>query len=287
MDRVYIYVVRILLLITVLQCTGCPTDTTIPDVNDCNHIEIKYPRGTLKYFVSTHQDILNQNEKNYIQSFEKFVLTDEERIKAFTSNMNLGSYTGRLHGGIAYADPTHVTCYRNNERITSFTIYGNTVVFDDKRKFKYPWGIPNLEIIEPLKMRPFKLRFFCSLNIDRLYASGYSRKNQYPDPNKWCDIIMLTRDNASYVTEERMRKNFVCPGADAGESHYAMNPNCDPNSPGDMVLLFETKAGWNQHGGPELFTFDNHDPKGGCVLLNDGTVKFIRTKEELNALKWK
>jgi hypothetical protein len=32
--------------------------------------------------------------------------------------------------------------------------------------------------------------------------------------------------------------------------------------------------------GPDLFTFDNHDPKGGCVLLNDGTVKFIRTKEE-------
>jgi hypothetical protein len=54
-----------------------------------------------------------------------------------------------------------------------------------------------------------------------------------------------------------------------------------------MVLLFETKAGWNQHGGPELFTFDNHDPKGGCVLLNDGTVKFIRTKEELHQLRWK
>ena len=77
-----------------------------------------------------------------------------------------------------------------------------------------------------------------------------------------------------------------------------------------MVLLFETKAGWNQHGGPELFTFDNHDTEGiapdvlpslqrssggGCVLLNDGTVKFIRTpvlseaegKEELHALRWK
>jgi hypothetical protein len=61
-----------------------------------------------------------------------------------------------------------------------------------------------------------------------------------------------------------------------------MNPNCEPNSPPDMVLLFETKAGWNQHGGPELFTFDNHDPRGGCVLLNDGTVKFIRTEEELH-----
>ncbi|MDI6448547.1 hypothetical protein [Anaerobaca lacustris] len=65
-----------------------------------------------------------------------------------------------------------------------------------------------------------------------------------------------------------------------------MNAACEANSPPDMVRLFETKAGWNQHGGPELFTFDNHDPRGGCVLLNDGTVKFIRTEEELHALRW-
>jgi hypothetical protein len=36
-----------------------------------------------------------------------------------------------------------------------------------------------------------------------------------------------------------------------------------------------------------LFTFDNHEPRGGCVLLNDGTVKFVRTKEELAQLRWK
>ena len=80
---------------------------------------------------------------------------------------------------------------------------------------------------------------------------------------------------------------WTCPGVHAEDCSYAMNPNCMYDSPGDMVLLFETKAGWNQHGGPELFTFDNHDPKGGCVLLNDGTVKFIRTEEELHALRWK
>jgi hypothetical protein len=68
---------------------------------------------------------------------------------------------------------------------------------------------------------------------------------------------------------------------------HAMNWNWEPNSPPDTVLLFETKPGWNQHGGPELFTLDNHDPKGGCVLLNDGTVRFIRTKEELAQLRWK
>jgi hypothetical protein len=66
-----------------------------------------------------------------------------------------------------------------------------------------------------------------------------------------------------------------------------MNPSCSYNSPADVVLLFEAKDGWNQHGGPELFTFDNHDPKGGLVLLNDGTLKFIRTEEELKQLRWK
>ena len=85
-----------------------------------------------------------------------------------------------------------------------------------------------------------------------------------------------------------IRKPLICPSTSEGNKcNYAMNPDCKPDSPGDMVLLFETKAGWNQHGGPELFTFNNHDPRGGCVLLNDGTVKFIRTTEELQQLRWK
>jgi len=86
---------------------------------------------------------------------------------------------------------------------------------------------------------------------------------------------------------EHTVKAYQCPGAGEGRCHYAMNSNCGADSPGEMVLLFETKAGWNQHGGPELFTFDNHDAQGGCVLLNDGTVKFIRTEQELHTLHWK
>ncbi|MGD2095208.1 MAG: hypothetical protein PVH77_09410, partial [Phycisphaerales bacterium] len=94
----------------------------------------------------------------------------------------------------------------------------------------------------------------------------------------------------AYLTTGRkytLIEPYRCPSSIEGECHYAMNSNCTTISPPDMVLLFETKAGWNQHGGPELFTFTNHDPKGGCVLLKDGTVKFIRTREELNQLRWK
>jgi prepilin-type processing-associated H-X9-DG protein len=114
-----------------------------------------------------------------------------------------------------------------------------------------------------------------------LYANDNNEK--YPIANEWCDIIAKN--------EEVPAKSFICPGAvlngDKGRCHYAMNPNCEPNSPPDTVLLFETKSGWNQHGGPELLSIDNHyKRKGANILFNDGHVKFIES-DEVNKLKWK
>ena len=109
----------------------------------------------------------------------------------------------------------------------------------------------------------------------------------YPMPRSWCDAMEALYGWHTSETYLSHMKAHVCPGVNEGRSTYAMNPNCKYDSSPDTVLLFETKAGWNQYGGPELFTFENHDPKGGCVLLNDGTVKFIRTKEELRQLRWK
>ena len=113
----------------------------------------------------------------------------------------------------------------------------------------------------------------------------------YPQPRGWCDSMewafvgSMIRSKRHEI-DSKMRIH-VCPSVAEGLSTYAMNRKCKFDSPPDTVLLFETKAGWNQNGGPELFTFDNHEPKGGCVLLNDGTVKFIRNKEELKQLRWK
>jgi hypothetical protein len=112
----------------------------------------------------------------------------------------------------------------------------------------------------------------------------YAGKKAYP--SKWCGAIVDDK-RADVIPTEYKMEYFKCPAAGQGKCDYAMNPGCKPNSPPDMVLLFEAKAGWNQRGGPELFTFDNHDPGGGLVLLNDGTVKFIRTDEELKQLRLK
>ena len=68
--------------------------------------------------------------------------------------------------------------------------------------------------------------------------------------------------------------------------HYAINPNATAASDPDMVLLFETEAGWNQSGGQEILTTKHHKGKGCSVAFVSTEVKFVKMKE-LGKLKWK
>jgi hypothetical protein len=123
----------------------------------------------------------------------------------------------------------------------------------------------------------------------------YSSENEgkYPTTDKWCDLL---RD---YYRE----KHLVCPSQErAGERcSYAINPYCEPNSPPDTVLLFETKGGWNQFGGMEIVSTDNHPYERdrfwgykirGCNVsfndsdFNDSSDRFVR-EEEFPKLIWK
>jgi len=108
-----------------------------------------------------------------------------------------------------------------------------------------------------------------------IYSCG---DGPYPTANKWCDLLV----QGGYTLEE----TFVCDGAREGRCNYAINPNVLPISHPRLVLLFETKGGWNQFGGPEILTTENHKGEGCCVLFNDGQVEFVTT-ERLGRLKWK
>jgi hypothetical protein len=123
----------------------------------------------------------------------------------------------------------------------------------------------------------------CPVNINILGKAIFiytheENNGKYPAKDKWCDLLM-----EGYYDE--IKECFRCPGNKEERCSYAMNQNCEPNSPPDVVLLFETKGGWNQFGGPELLTFENHKGKGCSIFFNDGSVKFI-TPEEVDDLKW-
>jgi hypothetical protein len=126
----------------------------------------------------------------------------------------------------------------------------------------------------------------------RLYANDY--KNQYPDPNQWCDLLL----EHGHVKVEHFtwpslifrmpvsRERVTWPVPTKGRSRWAMNPNCrTSNSPMDMVLLFEAEEGWNRFGGQELATTEYHDGLGCRVILNDGRVTFLRPAK-LKELNW-
>jgi hypothetical protein len=276
-----------------------PTKILPPDIKDCTRLEIQYQPSMLEYFFpyASQQNLLSQAERQHLRSQKTIEVSDPEHLKAFAKEISKGNPGGI----IAEGSTAKVVCYRDDERLTSFTIYNDaSIETEEKRIFMYKRGISSLNVLTP-QIQPFQSRIHCVNNLKNLWyrlrlyhLAKYinfvvmQRKTEieYKIPEEWCDALLL-KGYYNIVNVGMNTRLYKCPAADKGKCPYAINPNCEPNSPPDMVLLFETKAGWNQHGGPELFTFDNHNPRGGCVLLNDGTVKFIRTEKELNQLRWK
>ena len=135
-----------------------------------------------------------------------------------------------------------------------------------------------------LPSNPFTARKRCAANLRALgramliYAGDYDE--QWPTADKWCDLLIESKGSTE--------RNFKCPANKKKRCSYAINPNASKRSNFHprLVLLFETETGWNQFGGPELLTTDNHNGKGCNVLFNDNSVEFVKT-QELAQLKWK
>jgi hypothetical protein len=291
-----------------------------PDLTTCTRLEIQYEPSPIEYFYpyEIEQRLLNKEEADYLRSQNNIVIESDKGISAFANELK---QTKKIVGGIvSEKSKANVFDYHDNRRIVSFIVYDDIEIETEKKqRIKYFNELQSLRTLTH-QIQPFELRIHCAANMKILWyrlrfydqteksriksidmdtVFGEAQTNIvfeyeytkidsiYQSPNSWCDNMEL---NYGWPTSESyfsQMKAHVCPGVSEGRSSYAMNPNCKYDSPADMVLLFETKASWNQHGGLELFTFDNHDPKGGCVLLNDGTVKFIRTPEELQQLRWK
>ena len=134
------------------------------------------------------------------------------------------------------------------------------------------------------RTRQIAFRMVCGTNMSGLGRAMLIYNNDHdslPTSSKWCDLLIEHSD-----VDPAM---FLCKGAIEGPCNYAMNKNVENfdtgNAPHDMVALFETRPGWNQVGGPEILTTDNHQGEGCNVLFIDNSVRFIKTRD-LDKLKW-
>ncbi len=274
----------------------------LPDLTSCTKIDIRYQPSMLEYFFpyDSQQSLLSLAEIHYLRTVRKIILEDREDIEAIISDVRNSIPT--IYGIVRERTAAYIIFYDGSESLISFPIYNSASIVDSEMQvYTSAEGFESLKVVTPLIHR-IHLCVECAANLKdlwnrfQLYYEAEKNRTKvsssndeiiYPPPAKWCDAMMPAYKSIGMLNYW-IRKPLICPAnSEVSKCNYAMNPNCKYDSQPDTVLLFETKAGWNQHGGPELFTFDNHEPKGGCVLLNDGTVKFIRTKEELQQLRWK
>ncbi len=268
---------------------------SLPDLSRCTRLETWYVPSTYTVFTDNgrYASLMSAEELEELRSHEKGVLEDAGLIAKATVEIDRMYAQDSRESHSSYVPVMAcVAAYEGAERTAAIRLMAQ-----DHRMIRGSWWIDYgdrrlIALGFAPDLKPLALRLRCASVIESL---GRAVRN-CPTPNTWADAVVeeptelfdaLTAVYGEKLARDMRGSCLQCPSAAPGRCHYAMNANCQPDSPGDMVLLFETKAGWNQHGGPELFTFDNHDPKGGCVLLNDGAVKFIRTEAELHALRWK
>jgi prepilin-type processing-associated H-X9-DG protein len=147
--------------------------------------------------------------------------------------------------------------------------------------FLFVFGMPQLAAI-----RHLALKQMCQnnlLEIGKALRQYATDNNKYPTDYNWCDLLI----EHNSLKEEI----FWCGGADENRlkyknSNYALNSSAEPNSPPNLVLVCETKYGWNQLADPNLLTAENHMNKGSNILFNDGHVEFIKKKNFKNLI-WK
>jgi hypothetical protein len=268
----------------------------LSDMAACTRIEVLFESSAFEYLTRViggeEPFLFAPNEKEHLRSINKMVCNDRNAILAYARNLEDGRYTGVGAGRTKYR--TRVVGYKNDEKILSFWIIDGAPIInkgslltENRDRYSFGGGFPAFQSVVDKHLSPYLMRSYCAVKLGFFGGEVLEllRDAKLPRPSEWCDVIARHMERLGHLPINLQGSIFDCPSAKT--SHFALNAHCTAKSPSGTVLLFESKPGWNQHGGPELFSMDNHEPKGGLVLLNDGTMVFIRSHEDLIKLGWK
>lgn len=126
----------------------------------------------------------------------------------------------------------------------------------------------------------------CQIQLRNLFGAMTVYHHEYgiyPTADQWCDLVSenMKKNEPGYDFSHR----FHCAGGEKGSCNYAMNSNVTKGSNEEIVLIFDSFLGWNQHGQQEMINFNNHEGKGANVLFTNGKIKFI-PNDKIDTLQW-
>lgn len=280
----------------------------------CSSLKITNSPAMVEYlcnpdFTGTY---LTETEKKETKSiFKEFVVENPDDLFDFAIFLSQQGYERIIHRSHWFPPGdvnmfSAVEVYKDGKITEQFKmVAGDTLVFDRFEQYGPLFGFSGF--LQYMNKNPTAKRFRCARALRNLWGGLYmyaqDRTGHLPDPNRWCDVtkgsfvgdIWNISECSGYFDpcENGYSINPECEGKDPSlvrswgicQRKYAMNPNCRPDSPPDTVLLFESKPGWNQFGGPEILDANHHQPSGCNILFKDGSIRFIR-KEDLYKLKW-
>ncbi len=113
----------------------------------------------------------------------------------------------------------------------------------------------------------------------RIYA--LDNNDRFPFATNWCDAV------SNNVSELEL---FQCPaGRKDSNCHYAFNARLSgvetKKADQDIVMIFESDAGWNANGGPELLLQKPRHQNRVVIAFADGSVRQVPAAK-LDQLRW-
>jgi hypothetical protein len=140
-----------------------------------------------------------------------------------------------------------------------------------------PWLI--LEIYRPpLRQFSIDVRVKAALQqTHKAFLKYFDENGKYPSAEIWQDLLL------PYLHNEK--DSFQLPSKNNPKNTIAINPNVKPDSPKDVVLLFESIGGWNAQGQEALLAPTSNGKPGCNIVFNDGYIKFV-TPVQIKDLNW-
>jgi prepilin-type processing-associated H-X9-DG protein len=138
-----------------------------------------------------------------------------------------------------------------------------------KARAKAKWPAQSIVCANNLKQLGFAVQ---------MYESNHN--DQLPPPESWCDAIQKEVGSSNV---------FQCPAVPEQRCAYAFNQRLGGKRESDVnpqtVMIFESDAGWNASGGPELLLKSSRHMQLVTVGFADGHVERV-TEAQLRQLRW-